>query len=885
MRNTFLILSLLLSLTSFSQETATLQGRVLDRQKPLARATITIKKINDSIPVKTVLARNDGRFTVTGLPLNDSLLVQISFTGYQGFSGLLVLRQKHFMMQPVQLSPASKTEEGLIIKVERPLMVIKPDTVEFRADAFKTPPNAQAEDLIKRIPGLSLDQNGKLYFNGRPVTSILVDGKPFFGTDGTLALKNIPADMIDKIQFSDTKSPDEIALSTPAKNEDATLNIKLKSGNKYFGRLGAAAGTDGRYSSSAFLAADRGKDRINLVGNLNNINSMDKDITVLTQGGGITRTLSTGLDYSHQLNDKDYLNASYRFIQPVTYRENVLSSQQEILPNQFLKTDAASGYVNRNTEHDITATATRREGLGFSFEYDHQSIDNTSQTSQNRSDQNAKLLNSLSSRYESTGLNTKLTGTLSYVKLFNQKGRLLAAAFRFSTNNQSTNDFNLSTVNYYRNNNLDSVEHVRQQILQSDRVRATGFNIAYFNPLGRYTRISLTGDLSAQWSHATKTTWNLDSGNKQLNIDSLYSNDFKSTLLATAATTALQFELHKRRLNFQLGEGIFSQDWQNLDLTKGSILHYHWLNFSPEGFFNYSFSNAERITLKASNNYILPATQQLQPVADNSNPIFIRLGNPDLKPANNYNLMLRYAKELPAVHNLSYGGQVQFNPVMDKITEAVRFDTSGKELQQYVNVNGTYTFSSSLNGSIHFKKGPNSFLITFLGSYVQAKDKQYLNGSPVTLYQNTFSPNLAFLYTKADRITASLNYFFNRNQLRYSQSNIHGNGYTTQHLNGNLDLYLFRRIRYRNSLIYQYNSGIPANLERSSLLWNMNASVFCLKNKNGEIRFTAFDLLHQNRNLSRTITATTITDSQSNNLQQYFLIGFSYHFGKLEKRL
>lgn len=882
-RTVLFILSLVFSsLNSFSQKTATLQGTALsrDQQKPLERATVTVTRKKDSVRLKTALTRNDGLFTFTNLPFYDSLLVEISFVGYESFVGLLILTQKHFIMQPVELVPAAETQQQVIVAIERPVMIIKPDTIEFRTNAFKMAPNALAEDLMKRIPGLFIDQNGKLFFNGRPVTSILVDGKPFFGTDGIMALKNIPVDMIDKIQFSDTKSSEEELLNLPAKNQDATLNIKLKNGNKYFGQTGAAAGTDGRYSASAFANSERGKDRLSLVGSVDNINSPAKGVIVLTQGGGIARTVSTGLNYSHQLSDKNYLNVSYQFTQANTYRENVVTSEQNILQNQFLLTNSFAGYINQTTDHDVKINLERMRGLSFQLEFERQFVDNSAQSTQQTRIQNSQSLNSLSSVYHSVGNSTKWNGQISYTKLFG-RGRLLSTSLHFALNDQTADDRNLATLNFYQLNRLDS--QLRQQILQSNLDRSMGLSFFYGNPLGKYARFQLKGDLMVGSGHATRTTWNLDSNYNKTNIDSLYSNDFKSRFVTAKGNTAMGFSFNKKKITIQIDEGIFGQSLQNLNVTKQNTLNYHWVNFFPEGSFSYN-SPEEQFILSALSNYILPTIQQLQPVADNSNPILIKLGNPNLKPADNYIINLQYRKLVAARHNLSYAGELSFNPIMDRITSAVTYDSSGRQLQQYVNINGTYSVKSSFYTSINFKKGSSSFLINLNGDFIHVRDKQYLNGSLAELQQNTLSPAITLNYSRADIIAANLIYYVDWNKLNYDQNRMKGNNYTTQNVRGILDLYLFKRIKYQNSLFYQYNSGMPANLQRSSMLWNMDISVLCLKNKAGEIRFTAFDLLKENRNLSRTITATSITDSQSNNLQQYFLIGFRYHFGKLEKQ-
>src|SRR5258708_2193069 len=221
------ILALGFYISGHCQDKAALSGRVLekDSQKPLVGATVTIRRLSDSSQKTSTISSADGWFRISAVPLHDSLLLEISYTGYEAFHGLLLLNEKKFVMQPVLLRPASKTLAEVIVLAKPPLMVIKGDTMEFKASNLKTPPNSMAEDLIQRIPGLTVNADGKMFFNGRPISTILVDGRPLFSPDGNIALKNIPVDLIDKIQLADTKTAEEELRQEKASGNNKTLNI------------------------------------------------------------------------------------------------------------------------------------------------------------------------------------------------------------------------------------------------------------------------------------------------------------------------------------------------------------------------------------------------------------------------------------------------------------------------------------------------------------------------------------------------------------------------------------------------------------------------------------------------------------------------------------
>jgi hypothetical protein len=182
-------------------QNGSVEGTVLAEQKALKGATVSVARLNDTIHLKQVLTNGDGKFAITGLPLKDSLKMVISFVGYSPFEGLLVLGGKRFAMAPVELAPQSLEMDAVIVTAQK-LVMVKGDTIEFRTSGIKTPPNSVAADLVRRIPGMELDRSGRITYNGRPVTKILVDGRPYFGEDGAIALANLPADMIEKIQLS-----------------------------------------------------------------------------------------------------------------------------------------------------------------------------------------------------------------------------------------------------------------------------------------------------------------------------------------------------------------------------------------------------------------------------------------------------------------------------------------------------------------------------------------------------------------------------------------------------------------------------------------------------------------------------------------------------------
>lgn len=269
-------LILLQCIVLFGQQRGVVAGRVLDSasQKPLRDASIQVDRLEDNSRIGFSVSNVNGWFNLLNIPLRDSLVVQVSYAGHESYRGLLVLSEKRLTLDALYLAPGSKQLDEVVVQARPPLMVIKKDTIEFNAALFKTLPNVMAEDLLNKIPGLIIDDQGRLVFNGRPVNKILVDGKVFFNTDGQVAMKNIPVDLIKKVQIR----VDEPTLREPANSIGAqktqTLNIRLKEGNKFFGNARAAAGTDSRYDLAGLVTRSNEREQLSVLGGWNNVNKM-----------------------------------------------------------------------------------------------------------------------------------------------------------------------------------------------------------------------------------------------------------------------------------------------------------------------------------------------------------------------------------------------------------------------------------------------------------------------------------------------------------------------------------------------------------------------------------------------------------------------------------
>jgi hypothetical protein len=864
-------------------------GRVMAAQRPLQGATVTIIHLKDSSQLSSVITNADGRFTIQSLPQKDSLKIEISFVGYAPFDGLLVLQDKRFAMATITLQPQSDQMDAVIIKVDK-LATVKGDTVEFRASAIKTPPNSVAADMVKRIPGLELSRDGKLTYNGRPVTKILVDGKPFFGEDGSVALNNIPAEMIEKIQLAN----DSLQAGTGRVETDPNqvLNFKLKPGKKYFARGYAAAGTDERYDGSFFGSRIADKNRISVTLGRNNINkagiNSDNSVQLLTNGSGITQTTFGGLDYGTKWKEGKSINASYGFNLPTTVKESVRERREDVLTSTALVTNTHQTAINTSSNHrgDLRyETKGKNLELMLTANAGYSTIDNLMNNSATTADGQGNLLNALSGTYQSKGNTFRTNIGIDGEKRFAKKGRELEWDLGFANNSSTTEDHNDALTLFYKNNTIDSQYHFRQQIENDNHSTNANFNLHYREPIGTHTSFNIRNSLSERWGKANRTTWTLDSLGKRIEIDSLYSNAFTNN--AVNNTTEASFSYHNKYWNAVAGASLL----QNFTLQKDGIkkTEIRQRTASPALRTNINYNTRKSYwSVNTAANYVLPTLQQLQPVADVTNPLYIVEGNPALRPQINYTNSFNWRNKKLQINGrpaaILNSIDLNWNAVHDKIITSVRYDSLGKQFITYRNVSGTYDLGGRVQFSFQRKWGAHIFSANIRPGINYQKDKTFINGVLYGSEKTAVQSSINFNYRKGDMISFLINYSPSINRIHYEQNASLNQSYTLHTINVDIDLYLLKRIKMSQSIDYSYNNSLPANYDRSSLLWNASASYICLKNKRGEITATAFDILRQFNNLVRNVGSNYIEDTQSNNLQRYVMVGFKYFFGKIERK-
>jgi hypothetical protein len=734
---------------------------------------------------------------------------------------------------------------------------------------------------------MELDRSGRITYNGRPVTKILVDGRPYFGEDGAIALANLPVDMIEKVQLSGDslqKADGKLPL-----DEKSILNFKLKPGNKIIVKGMVAGGTDERYDGSLFGSQIGDRERISVTGGRNNINKTsyngDNSLQVYTSGSGITKTTIGAVDYGNRSKSGNDINASYELDLPTTFQETVKQKRQDVLPSSTLVTHALQASTNKSDNHRLRyryQPKTGKTNLYFSGSSNYSSTDNVNLNQSATSDGNGQQLNSMDNSFRSTARNFGTTLSIDGRRAFGKKGRVLGWNGGYNYGRQVGKDENDAKMVFYKNGTVDSLSHLRQEIENESKSHSASLSLNYSEPVGKKMNLNLAHSFGYGWSYSDKTTWALDSVGKRQFVDSLYSNFTESHSMNTASQVSIVY--HDKYWNVNSGFVLLHNKMLQKDIGRKKEIEQKTM--TPSLNLNASYNTKKNSwTLGSSANYFLPSIQQLQPVQDVTNPLQVFIGNPNLKPQVNYSSSLNWTNKRPQVNGkppviISNVG-TYLNLTKDQITSSVQYDSLGKQVTTYRNVNGIYYFGVNGNLSLQKKWGKDYFRIGLSPRLNVNRNRTFLNGE---LYDNSslgLSSGISTGYSKGEVIFLSLNYNPYYQKLHYEQNASQNQEYTIHNVNFDVDLYLFERLKVKHSVSYTYNNSLEAGFKKSSMLWNATASLICLKSRKIEILFAGFDLLKQFNNLSRTVQANYIEDTESNNLQRYFMVGVKYGFGKI----
>jgi hypothetical protein len=929
----FLVVLFLLS-TRFGFAQSILSGSVIDKEDNASLVGVNIKvtPFRDSTRSKGGITDNAGNFSIK-IPPRGRYNVVFKYIGYDDFATIINVEGEVVNLGKIQLTQNVNSLKTAVIEAKIAPVTQKNDTTEFSARAFKVNPDASAEDLIKKMPGIT-QENGTIKSQGEEVKKVLVDGREFFGDDAALALKSLPAEVIDKIQVFDRMSDQSRFTGFDDGNSQKTINILTKPGmsNGQFGKIYAGFGTDNKYESGLNLNYFKGTRRLSLLGMSNNVNqqnfssqdllgvfgnsgqrrgggpggggrpggyggggqSSDPSSFLIGQQGGINKTTSTGINYSDVWRKKVAINANYFF----NYADNAYNND---LNRQYFIGDGES-----QTYDEITANKTKNLNHRFAFRMEY-TIDSSNSIIFNPkfNIQNAKLDNLLLGATAVSGLNISQNITKnnsdnqamsgSSMLLWMHKMKKEGRTISFQINNDlsvSNNVSFLNSLNTFRN----QTQLINQNGETQNQGLTNGLNISYTEPIGKKTQLQISYAPSVNNNNSNKNTYNYDSATaKYYLLDSTLSNDFDNQII----TQRLGGHYRYRGDKYDFFIGLYLQHVQlkanenfpnQLEVTKP------FLNLLPMGMFKYSFSSAKNIRVFSRSYTQTPQLSQLQNLVNNSNPILLTTGNPDLKQQTSYMLATRYsaANMAKSTSFFAYINATYGNNYIGNSSIIAKSDTTlsnaitlqrGSQLSSYVNLNGYWNVRTFFTYAFPLKKPKSNLNINWGATFNRTPGR--ING--LTNLANTYNANGGLVWGSniSKELDFTLSYTANYNFVYNSILPEQNNNYLTQLSTLKLNWLPWKGLVITTDVTNSTYSGLTATFNQQIWLWNAGIGYKFLKNKTAEIRLIAFDILKQNRSINRTVYETYIEDTNTSVLQQYFMLTAIYNirnFGKPVKK-
>ncbi|MBS1604222.1 MAG: TonB-dependent receptor [Bacteroidetes bacterium] len=920
MLRSYLVLTFYLSALSAFSQTMTIKGRVCDSStnNPLAYATISLVSARDTTLISFVIADSAGQFLLKKPGPGDYLL-SASYAGY-----LPAWRPLPYLSgdgihetADIHLVPVTNLRD-VRVTARRPPVEINNDTIEFNSENFRTQPNAVVEDMLKKMPGVTVESDGTIKVNGQTVRRILVNGKEFFTGDVKMATKNLNADAVDKVQVFDRKSDQAAFTGVDDGNGEKTINLKLKKDRNFatFGKITAGGGSGsggGRYDAQTNINKFKGDEQLSFLGMANNTNRQGfslMDVLNFTgelsrgmrNGGGriniqsgnagsnnglpvtglgqnqqgVARTSAGGLNYNNSWDSgKGSLNSNYT-VSNIRLVTNKTSLSQNLAPGNNYTTQDTTGTVYEVTQHRLAAILDQQLGSSTSFRltpsmtWQHSGKNAADRYASQTSD--GQLLND---GFSDNGTNPSAFDFSTELLLRHRlakKGRTISGDFNIAYNHSRQDGSQISDNQYYR-----GTDSLIDQITGRDATtRTLGGNITYTEPIGRRSLLALSSFLNVNTGASNKQTFDYNPGSGKHDMpNSLLSNDFGSEYRYSGG--GISFRSNQKKLNITVGANIQSASLNATNHSSGSYIRQSFTDLLPNAIFQYNFSQTRNLRFDYSTYTTQPSVTQLQPVPDISNPLNTTTGNPTLKRSYTHSVSLNYFSASPTRgrHLLFF-----FNATdaLDAIVQSDSVSSVGTRTSRPVNTNGTGNLLTNLEygfpiRALHARLELGSFFIYSL-------NKAFVNGAANRITSTTLRPNLSFDYDIADKfdleLTASVSFYTGTYSLQPALNTHylrHNYGATTTN-------YLPLGFSLHNEFSYILNTGRSDGYNTNIPLWNISLARPFLKNDRAEIKLGVMDLLDRNNGITRSINQGNILDERYNVLHRYFLLSLTYSLNK-----
>ncbi|GAB3639449.1 outer membrane beta-barrel protein [Spirosoma arcticum] len=933
-----------------------IRGAVVDSltRKPLLEASVSLLSGRDSSLVTFGITDGEGRFAFPKVA-EGQYRVLVTYVGYRGKTRRVSVSSANPNpdVGTVDLVATSQTLGEVKVQGEAAPIAVKGDTLEFNADSFKTRPNAQVEELLKKLPGVEVGRDGTVKAQGQEVRKVLVDGKPFFGNDPKMATRNLPADIIDKIQLYDQQSEQSQFSGVDDGDREKTINITTKKDKRKgtFGQQSIAAGPqpgeDLRYSGRASINRFNNGQQYSVVGMANNINQQGftaQDLGLGNNFGGagqgrggntgggnnvrvggngpgggnnndgntgqvgsnaITQSWAAGLNYRDTWGKKIDVAGSYNASNTNTLTDQ-RSRRENVLPNGASGSQADSTFVTNRQNGSNNSNTNHRVNLRLDYRLDSLTtirvIPNLSWLNSNFQtnslsqtlDGQGNSVNTSNTRYNSTGDGFTGNNSLLLFRKFRKRGRTASLNWNMARNNRDNDGINQSENTFARptipisttgvsstgvsgpNSQTGLFEQtINQRNDQQTRSATNSVNVNYTEPLSLRQTLEFHYTLSNNRNTSNRFVNNFNEATNEYDLPNVpLSNRFLNTFMTNRA--GMTWQTRRLKYTYALGFDVQQARLNSDNITSDSSFSRAFTSLLPNALFTYNFGKSRRLRIQYRTRINAPDVNQLQPVPNNTNPLNIRLGNANLQPEYSHNLSANFNRFEPSTFRNLFAS-LNLSRTDNKIVNATTFNQSGAQRTQPVNTDGYYTANGSLVLGQPVKIGKQKANLNLTTNLTYNRGTSFVNSQPNLANNWLVGQGVGISSNFTEKLDLNLSGNINYQSARYSLQPQQNQNFLNQTVTLDVFYQLPGGFTLANDVFYNHYGGSSGSYNQSFTLWNATLTKQLFKQKRGELRLQAFDLLNQNRSIVRNVTDTYTEEVQSRVLNRYFMLSFVYN--------
>lgn len=882
--------------------------------KTLASATINVLDGKDSSLISFARSKENGSFEIAKLNPGNFILM-VSYTGFtKVMVPFSVTTEKPVFDAGMVNMVSNSTLDGVTVTAAP--VQIKGDTVEFNAGSFKVnKPNAVVEDLLKRLPGVEVDKDGNIKANGQDVRRVLVDGKEFFGTDPKLATRNLQADMVNKVQVFERKSDQSRFTGFDDGNTEPTINLTLKEDkrNGVFGRVAAGGGTDERYQTNANINKFKKGEQLSFIGQANNINQQGFSLLDALsfsganagagggRGGfgniagsglaiqgfnnnqqqGITATQAAGLNYNNFKKSNLDLTSSY-FFNGTQLRNEFVTRRETAVADSFQIYNETGNSGRNNYNHRINM------GIDWKLDSFHsvritptisfqQTESYTNKVFSTKGVKGVTLSDGLNKqRNENVGYNVGLNALYRYK--FKKAGRTFSTEVRLGSNQSDAEGEQFTVNNSFNGPTMGRVDTLDQRNFTDASTQTLGATLRYTEPMSKRSIMEFSLFHNQNSSNRNQRTFDRNRltgeyDRPNVRLTNLFDNDYFTT------GGGLKYRENRTGWNYTIGADLQRAELKSLVQGKGEPISQTFFNILPNAQIQIGKNRYRNFRIFYNGTTQNPTVTQLQPIEDISDPLNITKGNPELKQSFTNAFRVNYSSFDPYTQKSFF----IFGNIRQTFNAIVNSDSlfiNGFRLTTFENVAGIYSGNLNANMGFPVKIAESKINMNLGAGLAYGKNKNILNNKENQIHNLNITQRVSATYLFKELFDVTLGGNINWNRVTYSLQAAQNTNFLTYGADLDLNFFLPKGFTLGNTITYNGNSGRADGFNPNFTLWNAYLAKSVLKNKRGEIRLTAYDLLNQNTGLDRTANGNFVQDTKYLVLNRYFLLTFTFNLSK-----